>query len=305
MKLFIVIPVLNEAGTVDTLARGILQHTQGHEVRVLFVDDGSRDGTTEKVDALAAEFSEITVLHFRRNFGKSQALAAAFAKAEGDVVITMDGDLQDDPGEIPRLLAKLDEGYDVVCGWKENRRDPWHKTLPSRVYNKMMRKFFDLDLHDMNTGFKAMRIEVARNLVLYGEMHRLITVFATTLGYRVTEIPVEHHPRTYGKSKYGFERFYRGALDALTAWFLWKYQYSPSHFFGTVGLLIVLVGIFFSVLGLGVGIASYALLPAMVLWFTGLLAIFSGGLLYGMGLVAELIVRKLPPPTSRLYVKED
>jgi glycosyltransferase involved in cell wall biosynthesis len=303
MKLFFVIPVLNEEDTVATLARGIAAHCGGHAFHILFVDDGSTDGTYAALRMLQSTMPEVEVIRFRRNMGKSHALAAGFMRAHGDVVLMMDGDLQDDPVEIPRLLEKLEEGYDVVCGWKQNRNDPWHKTIPSRIYNRAMSRVFGLELHDINTGFKAMRLPVAKRLALYGERHRLITVFALRLGYSVTEVPVQHHPRRFGRSHYGFERFSRGALDALAVWFLDRYQHSPGHLFGKYGVIGMLAGLFLAVGGLVSGLLLNQGAAGLVLWLTGLIVHFAGGLLLALGLLAELVVRRLPQPDPELYTE--
>lgn len=220
MKVVFVIPVFNECKTVETLAEGIARHVQGIDHRILFVDDGSSDGSSEILSRLCERSDRIGFIKLKRNYGKSHALAAGFSRAEGDIVVMMDADLQDDPEEIPRMLAKLDEGYDLVCGWKQIRNDPWRKTIPSKIYNWAVSRAFGLSLHDINTGFKAMRMETAKRLPLVGDMHRMIAVFAAGMGYRVTEIPVVHHPRRFGRSKYGFSRFYGGAADASAVWLM-------------------------------------------------------------------------------------
>jgi len=217
MRLDFVIPVCNERDTLETLADGIAAHAADRDFRILFIDDGSTDGSAEVLEALA-ERAYIDCITFRDNFGKTNALAAAFQHTTAEVVITMDADLQDDPKEIPRLLDKLDQGFGMVCGWKARRHDPWHKTLPSRVYNAALRAAFGHTLHDINTGFKAIEGDLARRLPLYDGTHRLLPVFAERLGYSVTEIPVEHHARRYGHSKYGFGRFFVGARDAFALW---------------------------------------------------------------------------------------
>ncbi len=218
MNVVFVVPVYNECDTLEALVSGISQVACTFPHRMLFVDDGSTDGSFDELRALQKRFPAIEIIKFRRNFGKTQALATAFERARGDIVITMDADLQDNPEEIPALLAKIDEGYDLVCGWKAKRQDPWHKTIPSRVYNGFVAWLFGLRTHDINTGFKAMRLEVARRLPLYSDMHRMIVVFAAHMGYRVGEIPVVHYPRRFGKSKYGMKRFFHGIRDAAIAW---------------------------------------------------------------------------------------
>jgi len=318
MKIAFVIPVFNEEHSLEALAEGIIEHVGEHEHRLIFVDDGSTDGSYEVLRRLQARFDCVDVIKFRHNFGKTLALAAGFSRARGDIVITMDADLQDQPKEIPKFLAALEEGCDLVCGWKVHRKDPWHKTIPSRVYNRYIRKTFGLALHDINTGFKAMRMEVAKRIPLYGEMHRLIPVFAAQLGYRITEIPVEHQPRHYGKSKYGVERFLRGGLDAFTAAFLMRYHQSPSHFYGKVGLI-----------GAGGSFVAFAAAPlaaaylatayhassllevlaatdlVLLLIFMGLVLLTLSFLAFGMGLLGELIIRRLPMPDPSIYIEEE
>lgn len=218
MKIAVVIPVHNEAPSLRALTEGVAAQLDPGSFEILFVDDGSTDDSARVLQGLQREYPMLRVLRFSRNAGKSQALASAFRRVHADIVVTMDGDLQDDPVELPRMLAALKDGADVVCGWKANRQDPLHKTLPSRVFNGTIAAMFGLKLHDMNTGYKAMRAEVAQQLPLTHGMHRFIPVLARQLGYSVTEIPVRHHPRRFGKSNYGMERYYQGARDALWLW---------------------------------------------------------------------------------------
>jgi glycosyltransferase involved in cell wall biosynthesis len=215
MHLCFVIPVYNERDTLEALTAQIVKHAAGHEVRIIFVDDGSTDGSGETLDSLAKKYDTVETIHFPENRGKSAALAEGFRAAEGDVVFTMDSDLQDDPVEIPAFLEKLAEGSDLVCGWKVNRQDPWHKTLPSKVYNGFVAVVFGLKLHDINCGYKAMTLPVAKSLELKHDYHRLIPVLAAKQGYTVSEIPVKHHRREYGHSKYGLARFWHGARDVF------------------------------------------------------------------------------------------
>jgi glycosyltransferase involved in cell wall biosynthesis len=214
MKLTFVIPACDEQETIRPLVDAVRAHAGAHGLQFVLIDDGSTDATLAAMQALAETDSAIEVVRFAENRGKSAALQAGFERANGDVVFTMDADLQDDPAEIPRFLEALDSA-DLVVGWKQKRQDPWHKTLPSRVYNAALRALFGLALHDMNCGYKAMRAEVAKGLHLERGDHRLIPVMAHRLGYRIAEIPVQHHPRRHGHSKYGWKRFYTGARDAL------------------------------------------------------------------------------------------
>lgn len=217
MGVCFVIPVYNEGRSVAALARAIAANAP-EPYRILFVDDGSTDETASELRRLQAELPNVEVIRLRRNQGKTAALALGFSQTDAEVVVTMDGDLQDDPAEIPRLLAVLDQGYDMVCGWKARRQDPWHKTFPSRVFNWGVAHLFGVPLHDVNTGFKAMRGETARALPLSGGMHRFMPVLADRLGYRVTEVPVAHHARRFGHSKYGWTRMLHGARDAARLW---------------------------------------------------------------------------------------
>jgi dolichol-phosphate mannosyltransferase len=208
----------------------------------VFVDDGSRDGTHAALVRLHDRADNVKVVRLRRNAGKAAALDAGFREAEGDVVVTIDGDLQDDPAEIPRLLAKLDEGFDLVTGWKARRNDPAVRRVLSRVFNTVTGWVSGVRLHDMNCGLKAFRSEVARELDLYGELHRFIPVLAHDLGFRVTEIAVNHRPREHGRSRYGPERYVRGFLDLLTVTFMGRYRHRPLHLFGGLGLALSTIG---------------------------------------------------------------
>jgi glycosyltransferase involved in cell wall biosynthesis len=240
----VVIPVLNEASSLEELGKSLLAmgERQGLQLEIIFVDDGSTDGSWDQIRALAAFDSRIRGIRFRRNFGKAAALAAGFDAALGQVVLQMDADLQDDPTELPEFLAKLAEGFDVVNGWKRVRKDPWHKVWPSRVFNWMVSGLTGLKLRDHNCGFKCFRAEVVKGLPLYGELHRFIPVMAHARGYRVTELPVEHHPRRYGQSKYRYHRFVKGFLDLLTVVFLTVFGQRPLHLLGGIGLPAFLLG---------------------------------------------------------------
>ena len=218
MQLFFIIPVMDERDTLQELTEGILGDTHAHEVQILYINDGSTDGSGEELDRIVEEHSNVQVIHFPENRGKSAALVEGLAIAKGDIVFMMDSDLQDDPKEIPNFLSKLSEGFDLVCGWKVVRHDPVDKTLPSKVYNGFVTRLFDLDLHDINCGFKAMTLEVAQSLELKHDYHRLIPVLAKLKGFRIAEIPVEHHERRYGHSKYGISRIWHGLRDVFRVW---------------------------------------------------------------------------------------
>lgn len=245
-----VIPVFNEKESLlplhaelDTVSR-----QANLDLEVVFVDDGSRDGSWEVIADLARRYPSVRGVRFRRNFGKAAALSAGFKAARGEVVITLDADLQDDPAEIPRFLTAMAQGgpggspLDVVSGWKKVRRDPWHKVFPSRVFNRMVGWLTGVRLHDHNCGMKAYKAEIFREVRLYGELHRFIPVLAHARGFRVGEIEINHRPRRYGSSKYGVRRFIKGFLDLLTVKFLTGFGQRPQHLLGTVGLVSFLAG---------------------------------------------------------------
>jgi glycosyltransferase involved in cell wall biosynthesis len=293
-RLSFVIPFMDEEATlreladrIDQAARGCL--APGETYELLLIDDGSADGSVRVVEQLVAERPEVRLLELQGNFGKSAALAAGFTEARGEIVFTLDADLQDDPKEIPRFLAKLDEGFDLVSGYKEKRHDPISKVLPSRVFNAMVRQLTGVRLHDVNCGFKAYRAVVLRNLRLYGEMHRFVPVLAHWKRFKIGEIVVEHHARKFGKSKFGGGRFFRGLMDLLTVFFLLKYERRPAHFFGGVGALVTFCGVvvlsYLSVIWvMGEQIGRR---PLLIL---GVLCVVVGVQILATGLIAELIV---------------
>jgi glycosyltransferase involved in cell wall biosynthesis len=209
---------------------------------IVFVDDGSTDGGDAELIALARDDERIVNVRLRRNSGKAAALEAGFRRASGRMLVTMDADLQDDPQSIPGLIAKLDEGFDLVSGWKLRRRDPWSRRMLSKIFNGVTGKLTGVALHDMNCGIKAYRAEVVRDLTLYGDLHRFIPVLAHQRGFRVAELPVNHRPREHGRSRYGLERLFRGFYDLLTVLFLGRFRHRPLHLFGGVGLLMTFAG---------------------------------------------------------------
>ncbi len=290
----VVIPLYNEAESLDTLhaeldrvfaAEGLA------DVEFLFVDDGSRDASWKVVRDLAGRDPRVRAFRFRRNFGKAAALTAGFRAAKGEIVFTLDGDLQDDPAEVPRFLAKLNEGdgLDVVSGWKKRRHDPWHKVYPSRVFNELVSRMTGCRLHDHNCGFKAYRGEVLREVEIYGELHRFVPVLAHARGFRVGEIEVNHRARKFGASKYGFSRFMKGLLDLLTVRFLTRFSQRPLHVLGGIGLSLL-------------GVGALGLVYLAVLWLLGdrpigtrplltySVAVLQVGLqLLSIGVIAELV----------------
>jgi glycosyltransferase involved in cell wall biosynthesis len=294
-----VVPFLNEQDTLEELHRRIAAELGDASFEVILVDDGSTDGSVQVVERLLAVHPEVRLVQLRGNFGKAAALAAGFDHARGEIVFTMDADLQDDPKEIPRFLQKLDEGYDCVSGFKQVRHDPWHKVFPSRVFNWMVRQLTGVPLHDVNCGFKCYRAEVVKSVRLYGEMHRFVPILAHLKRFRVAEIVVEHHARKFGVSKFGAGRFVRGLMDLLTVWFLLKFDRKPSHFFGRVGGIAFLGGTailaYLTVLKfLGEAIGGR---PLLIL---GVLLVFVGIQILATGLLAELIVNIAAPQAPYL-----
>ena len=240
----VVIPVYNEKDSLAALHDELAEVARQANLRfeILFVDDGSTDGSWDLIHALAERHADVHGIRFRRNFGKAAALSAGFSAARGDIIMTLDADLQDDPAEIPNFLAKLSEGYDVVSGWKQTRHDPIHKTFPSLIFNDMVSWLTGVKLHDHNCGMKCYRAEVFREIRLYGELHRFIPVLAAARGFKVGEIAIKHRPRKFGYSKYGVRRFVKGFLDLLTVKFLTGFGQRPQHLLGSIGLFSFALG---------------------------------------------------------------
>jgi glycosyltransferase involved in cell wall biosynthesis len=245
LEISIVVPVLNERESLPHLHKELTETLRavGKSYEIIFVDDGSSDGSIEVVRDIVASDDAVILVELRRRFGKSTGLQAGFRLSRGDVVITLDADLQDDPKEIPRFLEALDKDYDLVSGWKEDRKDPLMKTIPSKFFNFVTSKMSGLKLRDFNCGFKAYRREVIDDLNIYGELYRYIPVVVHAKGFRVGEIAVSHRARRFGESKYGLERFVRGPLDLFTIMFLISFQKRPLHLFGPVGVLVGSIGL--------------------------------------------------------------
>jgi glycosyltransferase involved in cell wall biosynthesis len=286
----VVVPLFNEERSLETLYREIAEalEQQGQPYEVIFVDDGSTDGSLTALAQLHSETTNVVVVHLRRNFGKAAALQAGFLEARGDMVVTIDADLQDDPGEIPQLLAKLDEGFDLVSGWKTRRNDPLVRRLFSRLFNWATGVVSGVRLHDVNCGLKAYRAEVLRGMRLYGELHRFIPILASYRGFRIAEIPVNHRARQHGRSRYGPERYLRGFFDLLSVTFMGRYRHRPLHLFGGIGLLTGAVGLvvllYLTVLRLwGEAIGHRPLLTL------GVLLVVVGIQFISLGLLSELI----------------
>jgi glycosyltransferase involved in cell wall biosynthesis len=294
INISVVIPLLNEEESLPELTirlKEILSVSARDKYEVIFIDDGSTDNSFQVLRQIHQKDNRFKAIRFRRNYGKSAALAVGFAEAKGDIVITMDADLQDDPKEIPHLIAKLNEGYDLVSGWKKKRHDPFHKTIPSRFFNFVTSTVSGIKLHDFNCGLKAYRKEVVKTLQVYGEMHRYLPALANWDGFRVTEIPVTHHARKFGKSKFGFSRFLKGFLDLLTVLFTTRYVKRPLHLFGTVGTLLALIGFgtdLYLTIEWSLGKTSLSNRPLALF---GVALIIVGVQLISFGLIGELLVK--------------
>jgi glycosyltransferase involved in cell wall biosynthesis len=289
--LSLVIPVFNEAESLELLVDEIDEALAqlGRPYEIVFVDDGSTDGSFRVMQGLAETRPDVGVVRLRRNFGKAAALSHGFAVCRGDYIVTMDGDRQDDPQEIPRLIAPLDEGFDLVSGWKQSRQDPLSKTLPSRFFNWTVRRTSGIPLHDFNCGLKSYRREVIETISVYGEQHRYIPVVAAQAGFRVTEEKVSHRRRVAGRSKYGWQRYLRGYLDLLTVLFLGRYQHRPQHLFGGIGTLLILVGLVVELyLTIDKFVFGHPIGQRPLLLF-GVLLIIVGVQLLSLGLIGELI----------------
>jgi glycosyltransferase involved in cell wall biosynthesis len=291
--LSVVIPLYNEAENVEDLHRQLTASLDpmGQPYELILVDDGSRDGTLKRLLAIEAADPRVRVLRLRRNFGQTAAFSAGFDHARGKVIVTSDGDLQNDPADIPKIVAKLDEGYDMVCGWRRDRKDPLSKKVPSWFANRIIAWATGVHIHDYGCSLKAIRAEVVKNLRLYGEMHRFIPAVASWMGVSVAEMVVNHRERTRGKSKYGIGRTVRVLLDLFTVKFFLAYGGRPAHFFGPAGLLSSAAGL--AILGYltYVKLVLDEAIGGRPLLLLGALLFLTGLIFLGFGLIAELLVR--------------
>ena len=305
-SLTLVIPLYNEAESLPELVAqiGTVRAALGLPVRVLFIDDGSTDTSWAVIQRLAATDPALAGVRFRRNFGKAAALQAGFERATGDVVFTLDADLQDDPAEIPGFLAALDAGKDVVSGWKQVRHDPIYKVLPSRVFNAMVSWTTGVKLHDHNCGFKAYRRDVVKSVRLYGELHRFVPVLAAAQGFRVGERVVQHRARQFGRSKFGWQRYLKGFLDMLAVRFVTHFGRRPLHAFGAAAVLGFALATLLVVLSLGAWLLTgYGSLGLVGLLAAGVVGTLSGQA-FLTGMLAELVVAKFAPASEPFAISE-
>ncbi|MCU0240994.1 MAG: glycosyltransferase family 2 protein [Vicinamibacteria bacterium] len=292
-QISVVIPLFNERDNVAELHREIVAALAGlsRSYEIILIDDGSTDGTRERLTEIEGRDARVRVLRLRRNFGQTAAFSAGFDHARGAIVVASDGDLQNDPADIPRLIAKLEEGFDIVCGWRHARRDPWSRRIPSFFANRLISWATGVALHDYGCSLKAMRSEVVKGLRLYGEMHRFIPAVASWMGVTLAEIPVNHRPRRFGRSKYGIGRTLRVLLDLFTVKFLLAYGTRPAHLFGLMGLGFG---------GLGILVLAYLSYVKLILdeaiggrpmLLLGALLFLTGVIFINFGLIGELLVR--------------
>ena len=292
-KISFIIPFLNEEDSLEILYSEIMNFLDIKSVdyEIIFINDGSTDNSLDRILGLRKNDKKIKVISFNRNYGKSAALDTGFKYSTGELVFTVDADLQDNPAEIPNIIQTLDEGYDVISGWKFVRKDPISKRPPSKIYNSVTAFMTGVNIHDINCGFKLYRRSVVKEMKIYGTLHRFIPIFAFWSGFRVSEIKVEHRPREYGVSKFGLRRYYRGFFDLLTVLFLTRFRDRPLHLFGSLGLLFSVSGFLIN-LGMSIYRFIYGSFNSRttILWL-GILLMILGVQLFSTGLIAELITK--------------
>jgi len=296
--LSIVIPTYNEEKNIPILYKELKSVLNEYQYEIIFVDDGSSDNTFPIIKSVAQKDKKVKLISFKRNYGKSAALSAGFENAKGDIIITLDADLQDDPKEIPRFIEKINQGYDLVSGWKFKRKDSLTKIISSRFFNFLTSMLTKVKIHDINCGFKAYKKEVLKNINIYGELHRYIPVLAFWKGYKIGEIKVEHHPRMYGKSKYGATRLFKGFLDLITVKFLMSYGSRPLHLFGLIGMLCFLLGAIIGLYLTYLRFLNYKIGDRPLLMLAVLLIVL-GVQFISLGLLGEMIISKKKQETIR------
>ena len=302
MKISVIIPVFNEVDSIQELHEELTRVLLAYKpYEILFIDDGSTDGSVDVINRLSQSDPSINLIKFYRNYGKAAALAEGFKYANGDYIVTMDADMQDDPAEIPNLILKLEEGFDLVSGWKKDRKDPISKRVPSKLFNLVTRLFTGVQIHDFNCGLKIYKKSVVKTLEIYGGRHRYIPALAGQKKFKVTEIVVHHRPRIHGITKYGGSRLFHGLFDLISILFLSKYTQSPLYFFGQIGLFTFLcgLGIEFYVLYLKYGMGE-PFAKHMALLMLGILIIVIGIQFFSIGLVGEMIANSNQDKESRV-----
>lgn len=295
LEFSVVIPVLNEVESIDELYQRIISVLEklSKNFEIIFIDDGSVDGSLDLLKKISEQDHRVKVIQLRKNFGKTIALSLGFKEAKGEKIITLDADLQDLPEEIPKLLEKLDKGYDLVSGWKQKRKDRLIKKINSRIFNLLVSLFTGVKIHDINCGLKVYRKKVIEEIELYGELHRFIPALASWKGFKIGEVRIEHHPRKHGRSKYGTERYFQGILDLLTVILLTRYTQKPLHFFGISGLLLFIIGLLIDLYLAIIWFRGYWISNRPLL-LLGTLLIIVGIQFIFFGLLGELIVFSSP-----------
>lgn len=290
IKVTVVIPVFNEEKSLVELHEKILKALKSYKVNCIYVDDASTDDSFKILKEIKkrSKESKVTILKFRKHLGKSPALAVGFKYAKGDIVVTIDADLQDDPNEIPKLIRKMSEGYQLVSGWRTDRHDNWQKTLPSKVFNKLVGTISGVKLNDFNTGLKAYKNSVIKEISLYGELHRYVPLLAVNRGFKVAEVPVKHHKRKYGKSKYGIRRIFQAGFDFLSTLFLTYFKERPMQLFGSIGSVAIAVSLIILSYLAFLRLEGHAIGTRPLLLF-GILLLLFGVQLVLTGFLAELI----------------
>ena len=291
LKLSIVVPAFSEEGSLRQLYEKIVESVKelNGDYEIIFIDDGGTDNSFRILKELHEEDPRVKVIQFRKNYGKAAALSVGFQKAEGDIIITMDADLQDDPAEIPNFVAEIEKGYDLVSGWKFRRKDALMRKIASKIFNRATSLLTGIKIHDFNCGFKAYRREVAEDIKVYGELHRYLPVLAHWAGYRIGEIKVRHHPRRHGRTKYGMSRYLHGFFDLVTVIFLTKYTRRPLHLFGTIGVALTLAGLVINAYLTIVKLKTGSIFPRYPLLLLGILLMILGIQFISTGLIGEMI----------------
>jgi glycosyltransferase involved in cell wall biosynthesis len=305
LDLSIVIPAYNESGNVEPLYKEIRAAFAEKSYEVIFVDDGSTDDTFAKLTELHEKYPEVRAISFKRNFKKSAAYSAGFAHARGRIVVTMDGDMQDDPQDVQKLLDKMDEGYDVIAGWKHEGKGAFDRRVPSRIFNAVVSRLTGIDLHDFNCPLKAYRREVLENICVYGEMHRFIPVLADRKGYKIGQVKVANRPRGTGETKYGIERLWRGMLDSITVLLINRYSEKPLHLFGSAGLiLLTLGGLIHVFVILEKAFMGIPFKNSMGLITLGLIILTLAFNLFSVGLIMEYVLSRSIKPSDQYTIAE-
>jgi len=297
----IVIPVYNESESIPLLIKEILKIMSSDKLNfeMLIINDGSSDNTLQVLNDLSLEIKELKVINLRKNYGQTAAMAAGFDHSQGQIIITLDGDLQNDPNDIPKLISNINEGYDLVCGWRIKRKDKLiNRRIPSKIANKLIGKVTGVHLHDYGCSLKAFKKEIIKDIKLYGELHRFLPVLANIEGAKIKEIKVNHRHRKYGKSKYGIDRTFRVLMDLLTVWFMNKFLTRPMYVFGFIGIVSILSSIFISAYLVIVKILGENIGTRPLLMFALILGI-AGVQLFSFGLLGELLIRTYHESQSR------